>query len=162
MVHLHLGLMINCTLQVDMLIPMMLPQDKSSLIGKVLRVNRDGTIPSDNPFPNSPIYTLGHRNIFGLAFDKNGTGVVTENGESHYDEINVLKKGGNYGFPNTQPPSRSPLLDNSSAVIPIRTYWVTVAPTQAIFYYGDKFELLKNKFLFGSYNTRIDLRSGLE
>ena len=82
-----------------------LPQDKSSLIGKVLRVNRDGTIPSDNPFPNSPIYTLGHRNIFGLAFDKNGTGVVTENGESHYDEINVLKKGGNYGFPNTHTPA---------------------------------------------------------
>ena len=129
-----------------------LPQDKSSLIGKVLRVNRDGTIPSDNPFPNSPIYTLGHRNIFGIAFDKNGTGVVTENGESHYDEINVLKKGGNYGFPNTQPPSRSPLLDNSSSVKPIRTYWLTNAPTQAIFYYGDKFDLLKNKFLFGSYN----------
>ena len=129
-----------------------LPQNKSSLLGKVLRVNRDGTIPSDNPFPNSPVYTLGHRNIFGIAFDKNGTGVVTENGESHYDEINILKKGGNYGFPNTQPPSRSPLLDNSSSVKPIRTYWVTVAPTQAIFYYGDKFELLKNKFLFGSYN----------
>ena len=129
-----------------------LPQNKSSLLGKVLRVNRDGTIPSDNPFPNSSVYTLGHRNIFGIAFDKNGTGVVTENGESHYDEINILKKGGNYGFPNTQPPSRSPLLDNSSSVKPIRTYWVTVAPTQAIFYYGDKFELLKNKFLFGSYN----------
>ena len=129
-----------------------LPQDKSSLLGKVLRVNRDGTIPSDNPFPNSPIYTLGHRNIFGLAFDKNGTGVVTENGESHYDEINVLKKGGNYGFSITQPPSRSPLLDNSSSVKPIRTYWKAVAPTQAIFYYGDKFDLLKNKFLFGSYN----------
>ena len=46
MVHLHLGLMINCILQVDMLIPMWLPQDKSSLIGKVLRVNRDGPIPS--------------------------------------------------------------------------------------------------------------------
>jgi glucose/arabinose dehydrogenase len=129
-----------------------LPQNKSSLLGKVLRINRDGTIPSDNPFPNSPVYTLGHRNIFGIAFDKNGTGVVTENGESHYDEINILKKGGTYGFPNTQPPSRSPLLDNSSSVKPIRTYWVTVAPTQAIFYYGDKFGLLKNKFLFGSYN----------
>ena len=105
-----------------------LPQNKSSLLGKVLRVNRDGTIPSDNPFPNSSVYTLGHRNIFGIAFDKNGTGVVTENGESHYDEINILKKGGNYGFPNTQPPSRSPLLDNSSSVKPIRTYWVTSCP----------------------------------
>jgi hypothetical protein len=44
------------------------------------------------------------------------------------------------------------MLDNTSSVKLIRTYWLTVAPTQAIFYYGDKFELLKNKFLFGSYN----------
>ena len=51
----------------------------------------------------------------------------------------MLKKGGNYGFPNTRPRADLPLLDNSSAVIPIRTYWVTIAPTQAIFYYGDKF-----------------------
>ena len=87
--------------------------------------------------------------------------VVTENGESHYDEINVLKKGGNYGFPNTQPPSRSPLLDNSSSVKPIRTYWLTNAPTQAIFYNGDKFDLLKNKFLFGSYNEGLIYVLGL-
>ena len=60
-----------------------LPQN--TLLGKVLRVNRDGTIPSDNPFPNSPVYTLGHRNIFGVAFDKNVNGVVTENGEAHYE-----------------------------------------------------------------------------
>ena len=82
-----------------------LPQNKSSLIGKVLRINMDGSIPSDNPFPNSPVYTLGHRNIFGLAFDmKSGVGIATENGAAHYDEINVLEKGGNYGFPTTQSP----------------------------------------------------------
>lgn len=129
-----------------------LPQDNSSLIGKVLRLNRDGTIPSDNPFPNSPIYTVGHRNIFGIAFDKNGTGFMTENGESHYDEINILKGGGNYGFPTTQPPTRSPLSDNSSSIKPIRYYWSALAPTQAIFYDGEKFKVVNDKFLFGSYN----------
>ena len=70
-----------------------------------------GTIPSDNPFPGSPVYTFGHRNIFGVAFDKkSGIGVVTENGDAHFDEINILKKGGNYGFPTLQPADISPQL----------------------------------------------------
>jgi len=139
-----------------------LPQDNSSLIGKVLRINRDGTIPSDNPFPNSLIYTVGHRNIFGMAFDKNGTGFMTENGDSHYDEINILKRGGNYGFPTTQPPTRSPQLDSSSSIKPIRYYWTALAPTQAIFYDGDKFNTLDEKFLFGSYNEASIYAIGLD
>ena len=128
------------------------PQNVSSLLGKVLRINSDGTIPSDNPYPGSPVYTLGHRNMFGIAFDTTGKGLVTENGEAHYDEINILEKGANYGFPTTQPPSRSPMLDNSTAKKPVRTYWHPLAPTQAIFYTGNKFPELKAKFLFGSYN----------
>ena len=59
-------------------------QSKSKLSGKVLRINPDGSIPKDNPFPDSPIYTLGHRNMFGIAFDKkDNIGIVTENGEAH-------------------------------------------------------------------------------
>lgn len=139
-----------------------LPQNISSLIGKVLRINRDGSIPSDNPFPNSPVFTYGHRNIFGIAFDKkSGIGIVTENGDAHYDEINVLKKGGNYGFSTTQPPTMSPLLDNSSSIKPIRTYWHTIAPTQAIFYDGNRFVKLKDKLLFGSYNQGFIYALGL-
>jgi glucose/arabinose dehydrogenase len=139
-----------------------LPQNKSSLIGKVLRINNDGTTPPDNPFPNSTVYTLGHRNIFGIAFDeKNGMGIVTENGDAHYDEINILEKGGNYGFPTTQPPTKSPQLDNSSSVKPVRAYWETIAPTQAIFYSGSKFPDLKNKLLFGSYNQGYIYAIGL-
>ena len=115
-------------------------QNKSSLLGKILRIDRDGNIPSDNPYPGSAVFTLGHRNIFGIAFDKkSGTGVVTENGDAHYDEINILKKGANYGFPTTQPPGLSPALDNSSSIKPIRAYWETIAPTQAIFYDSNKF-----------------------
>ena len=80
-----------------------------NLTGKVLRINRDGTIPEDNPFPNSPVYTLNHRSIFGIAFDKiMGTAIVAENDVRHNDEINVLKKGGNYGFPVAQSTLSSP------------------------------------------------------
>jgi glucose/arabinose dehydrogenase len=132
-------------------------QDPSTLVGKVLRINKDGTIPKDNPFPNSPVYTLGHRNSFGIAFDKtNSFGVVTENGDEFYDELNLIQKGGNYGFPLYQPPNIAPELSNSSGIIkPLRSYWQTVAPTQAIYYTGDKFPILKDKFLFGTFTGDI-------
>lgn len=128
-------------------------QNKTSLLGKVLRINRDGTIPSDNPFPGSPVYTLGHRNMFGIAFDNKGNGIVTENGEALYDEINLLEPGGNYGFPMLQPMGKAPELANSSSIPPIRSYKSKIAPTQAIYYLGEKFPLLKNKFIYGVYNT---------
>ncbi len=132
-------------------------QDPGIVIGKVLRINRDGTIPQDNPFPNSPVYTIGHRNIYGLAFDKKrGNGIITENGDFHYDEINWIHKGGNYGFPSLQPPNIPPeLFTNNSSIKPLRSYWQTIAPTQAIYYDGDKFPQLKNKFLFATFTGNI-------
>lgn len=132
-------------------------QSNDVLVGKILRINKDGTIPSDNPFPNSPIYTLGHRNMFGIAFDnKEKIGIVTENGDVRYDEINLIKKGGNYGFPTFQPPNISPELSNSTLDIkPLRSYWQTPGPTQALYYFGDKFSSLKDNFLFGTYTGDI-------
>ena len=128
-------------------------QDPGILIGKLLRINRDGTFPQDNPFPNSPVYTLGHRNMYGIAFDKYGDGLLSENGDYYYDEINLIQKGGNYGFPTFQPANRLPELVNSSTSIkPLRSYWDTIAPTQMIYYTGDKIPLLKNKFVVGSYS----------
>jgi glucose/arabinose dehydrogenase len=126
-------------------------EDPSVVIGKILRINRDGTIPQDNPFPNSPVYTVGHRNMYGLAFDKYGNGLVTENGDYYYDEINLIQKGGNYGFPIYQPPNMSPELANTTTIKPLRTYWDTVAPTQMFYYEGDKIPLLKDKFVLGTY-----------
>jgi glucose/arabinose dehydrogenase len=123
-------------------------QNSSSLLGKVLRINRDGTIPSDNPYPNSPVYNLGHRNMYGIAFDDKGFGIVTENGASLYDEINGIEKG-NYGYPVFQPPNKSPALSNSS-IKPIRSYWQVIAPTQAIYYQGTNITELTGEFLFGS------------
>lgn len=131
-------------------------QDPSIPIGKILRINRDGSIPSDNPFPDSPVYTIGHRNMFGIAFDNFGNGLVSENGDFYYDEINLIKKGGNYGFPILQPANMPPDYSNStSGIKPLRTYWDTIAPTQMIYYHGDKYPLLKDKFLLGTYQGDI-------
>jgi glucose/arabinose dehydrogenase len=132
-------------------------QNASSLLGKILRINRDGTIPNDNPFPDSPVYTLGHRNMYGIAFDKNtGLGIVTENGDALYDEINLIQKSGNYGFPTFQPPNVSPELSNSSSsIVPVVTYSPVIVPTQAMYYEGNKIKHFTNSFLFGSFNGRI-------
>ncbi len=130
-------------------------QDPSILIGKVLRINKDGTIPQDNPYPNSPVYTIGHRNMYGIAFDNNGTGLVTENGDVRYDEINLLIKGGNYGFPTSQPANLPPERANDSSIKPLRSYWDTIAPTQMIYYEGDAVPELKGMFLFGSFTGDI-------
>jgi quinoprotein glucose dehydrogenase len=80
--------------------------DLSSLGGKILRVTPDGGIPPDNPFPNSPIYSYGHRNPQGLAWHpETGDLFVSEHGPSGefglraYDEINVIRRGGHYGWP---------------------------------------------------------------
>ncbi len=77
-------------------------QDKNSLAGKILRVNDDGSIPSDNPFGNA-VYSYGHRNPQGLAWDDQGRLWATEHGPSGsqtgHDELNRIEKGQNYGWP---------------------------------------------------------------
>jgi glucose/arabinose dehydrogenase len=81
-------------------------QDRSSLGGKILRLEKDGTVPADNPFPGSPVFSLGHRNVQGLAFHPD-TGVLyeTEHGPSGFfpaccqDEVNRIEAGANYGWP---------------------------------------------------------------
>lgn len=74
-------------------------QDKNSLGGKILRLNLDGGIPEDNPFLNSYIYSLGHRNPQGLAWDEEGQLYSSEHGPSGLDEINKIMAGRNYGWP---------------------------------------------------------------
>ncbi|HKY73772.1 MAG TPA: PQQ-dependent sugar dehydrogenase [Patescibacteria group bacterium] len=79
-----------------------LAQDTNSLNGKVLRIKDDGDIPSDNPFGNA-VYSYGHRNPQGLAWDTKGMLWQTEHGPSGvqtgYDEVNIIYKGSNYGWP---------------------------------------------------------------
>jgi glucose/arabinose dehydrogenase len=76
-----------------------LAQDRSSLGGKILRINPDGSIPPDNPDPASPVWSFGHRNIQGLAWDSAGRLWVTEYGANRLDELNLIQRGGNYGWP---------------------------------------------------------------
>jgi glucose/arabinose dehydrogenase len=82
-----------------------LAQDVNSLAGKILRLKDDGSIPADNPFGNA-VYSYGHRNSQGLAWDKQGHLWATEHGRSGilsgFDEINLIMKGKNYGWPIIQ------------------------------------------------------------
>lgn len=77
-----------------------LSQDANSMAGKILRIRSDGAIPNDNPNPNSPVYSLGHRNPQGLAWQP-ATGKLfsSEHGQSSKDEINIIENGANYGWP---------------------------------------------------------------
>lgn len=82
-----------------------LSQNRNSLNGKILRVNDNGSIPTDNPFGNA-VYSYGHRNIQGLAWDRDGRLWATEHGrsgiQSGLDELNLIEKGKNYGWPTIQ------------------------------------------------------------
>ena len=74
-------------------------QDRRSPNGKILRLNPDGSIPSSNPFRGSPVWSLGHRNVQGLAFDRAGRLWAPEFGQNTFDEVNLIAKGRNYGWP---------------------------------------------------------------
>lgn len=80
-------------------------QDPSSLAGKILRVRDDGSIPEDNPFHNA-VYSFGHRNPQGIDWDPEGRLWATEHGrsglQSGYDEVNLIRQGGNYGWPDIE------------------------------------------------------------
>jgi aldose sugar dehydrogenase len=79
-----------------------LAQRRDSLNGKILRINPDGSVPADNPFAGSPIYSLGHRNPQGLAWDPRGRLLEAEHGPSAHDEINRIEAGRNYGWPDVR------------------------------------------------------------
>jgi len=80
-----------------------LPQNQNNLNGKVLRLNPDGSIPSDNPFPNNPVWSYGHRNPQGLVMVNNIL-YASEHGPDIEDELNIIEKGRNYGWPEVNGP----------------------------------------------------------
>jgi glucose/arabinose dehydrogenase len=77
-------------------------QDLSKLTGKILRLRPDGSVPDDNPFPGSPVYSYGHRNVQGIAWAADGTMFASEFGENKWDELNIITPGGNYGWPEVE------------------------------------------------------------
>lgn len=95
------------------------PQGAQSLAwlgGKILRLTPDGGVPSDNPFPGSPVYSLGHRNPQGLAWDGRGRMWASEFGQDAFDELNLIEPGGNYGWPEVEGFSDDPRFRNPVAV----------------------------------------------
>ncbi len=76
-----------------------LAQQRSSLGGKILRLTRAGKIPADNPTRGSYVYSRGHRNVQGLAFDAKGRLFASEFGQNTWDELNLIRPGGNTGWP---------------------------------------------------------------
>ena len=127
-------------------------QDPSSQLGKVLRLNRDGSIPKDNPYPDSPVFNIGHLNMYGIAFDESGFGLVSENGRFNYDEINTVERAANYGSPTLQSPDSDPEISQNSSK-PLRSYYDGKCLTGLIFYNGDKISQLKGKFLVGTFKS---------
>ncbi len=129
-----------------------LAQRMDSLAGKTLRFNGDGSIPADNPFRGSPIYSLGHRNSQGLDWQPGtGTQFQTEHGPSGFDgpgggdEVNIVEAGKNYGWPvihhrQTREGFVSPLLEFTPAI----------APAGASFVRGGALAGLTGDFIFGA------------
>ncbi|MBA2770281.1 MAG: PQQ-dependent sugar dehydrogenase [Sporichthyaceae bacterium] len=109
-----------------------LSQDKRSLGGKILRISPDGGPAPDNPFEGSPVYSLGHRNVQGLAWDSRGQLWAAEFGQNEWDELNRVEAGGNYGWPEVEGRSGS-----DRFVDPVRQWRTSVASPSGIAVAGD-------------------------
>lgn len=126
-----------------------LAQDTNSLAGKILRINTDGSVPEDNPFPGSPIYSLGHRNPQGFDWYP-GTQIMfaSEHGPSGFDgpgggdEINLIEKGKNYGWPEVSHEQSQP-----GMVDPKLVFTPAIAPSGLVFYTGGRIADFNNDIL---------------
>ena len=131
-------------------------QNLESLQGKILRLNDDGTVPDDNPFDDSLVYTYGHRNPKGMAWDSLGNFYLTEIGPTKNDEINLITAGKNYGWPDVQCYST-----NTEFVNPLKCFDPSLEPGGIIFYTGDKlglenFMILASQKASNLYKAEVD------
>ncbi len=126
-------------------------QDPSILGGKIYRLNADGSIPSDNPFPGEPTFAYGLRNPFGMTVDPNGGRIwVTENGPNEDDEVNLIVRGGNYGWDEVTGPDGS-----GGYRDPILNYQTIIVPTMMAFGGSALPSAYRGNLFFGTYGQQV-------
>ncbi|MBF9223662.1 PQQ-dependent sugar dehydrogenase [Hymenobacter ruricola] len=115
-----------------------LAQNQAAVNGKILRMNLDGTVPADNPTPNSLVYTSGHRNPQGLVRLPNGRLYSSEHGPNNDDEINKIEAGRNYGWPDVEGfcnlPAEAAFCTANNVREPLYTWTPTIAPSGLAYY----------------------------
>lgn len=115
--------------------------DTASINGKTLRFNFDGSIPADNPYRNSPVWSSGHRNIQGLVFSDKGHLFASEHGDAIEDEVNYIQRRHYYGWPFIEGPADLPAekahADSFAFTAPMRSWTPTIAPA-GVDYYGSR------------------------
>jgi glucose/arabinose dehydrogenase len=147
------------------------PQDPMNDVGKILRLNDDGTIPKDNPFVGKAgyrpeIYSIGHRTVLGLTFNPSGELWETENGPQGGDEVNVIKPGKNYGWPLVtygHDYDGTPLNERETpqGMILPKLFWVPSITTSGIaFLTSDRIPAWKNNLFVGSMTVGRIARTG--
>ena len=149
-------------------------QDLSSNLGKVVRINRDGSIPKDNPFvgkteARGDIWTLGHRNILSAAVHPTSGEIwAFEMGPLGGDELNIIKAGRNYGWPIVSDGvnyDKSPIPDHSTRsqdfAAPVRTWTPVISPSGALFYDGTMFPW-KGHVIVGGLSSQAVIRLVLD
>lgn len=128
-------------------------QDPKTNNGKVLRLELDGSIPLDNPDPNSPVWSVGHRNIQGITY-VNGKIFTSEHGPNNDDEINLIEKAANYGWPDVEGfcdlDREKKYCEDHSVIEPLYAWTPTIAPSGLTYYGHDAIPEWKNSLLLGT------------
>lgn len=136
-------------------------QNTASLNGKVLRMNLDGSVPADNPIKGSLVWSWGHRNIQGLAYGANGLLYSSEHGDAVEDEVNIIRKGHNYGWPRVEgfcdQPNEKAFCDSAKVMEPVKAWTPTIAPAGISVYKGSMFPEWKGAILLTTLKE-ADLR----
>lgn len=133
-------------------------QDLQSYSGKILRLNIDGTIPDDNPFPGSPVWALGFRVPQGLVYASNGRLYSAEHGNVNDDEVNLVLKGTNYGYPNVlgacDHPREKEYCIQHAVKEPLMAWTPTIAPAGLEYYSGSAIPEWRNSLLLATLKTQ--------
>ena len=133
-------------------------QNIESLNGKILRMNLDGSFPEDNPFPDSPVYSFGHRNPQGLFYAANGLLYSSEHGPSTDDEVNLIEAGRNYGWPQVNGfcdlPDEITFCEANDVAEPLAAWTPTVAASDIVVYDHPAIPEFEGSILFSTLKNK--------